>query len=58
MPYSNLTKYPFIESSKNEVYQVPFNGQGLASGVYYYTLKVRDHSGKTFSQTKRMLLTK
>ena len=34
-------------------YSIPFNGNGLASGVYYYTLKTDN-----FSQTKKMLLLK
>jgi hypothetical protein len=40
------------------IYQAIFNAQSLASGVYYYSIKATDNSGKTFSQTKRMLLTK
>ncbi len=40
------------------VYQAIFDGQGLASGVYYYTIKAFDNTGKTFSQMKRMILTK
>lgn len=40
------------------VYQAIFDGQGLASGVYYYTIKAFDNTGNTFSQMKRMILTK
>ncbi len=40
------------------VYQAIFDGQGLASGVYYYAIKAFDNTGKSFSQMKRMILTK
>ena len=35
------------------VYEYSFNGSGLASGVYYYTLET-----KGFSETKKMILVK
>ena len=43
-----------IEENMNPgVYYAPFSGEGLSSGVYFYTLK----TGK-YSETKRMFLVK
>ncbi|MBK7252331.1 MAG: T9SS type A sorting domain-containing protein [Ignavibacteria bacterium] len=38
-------------------YQVQWNGEGFASGVYFYELSVTGLSAK-FKETKRMLLIK
>jgi hypothetical protein len=42
-------------------YSVPFNGTGLASGVYFYRLQTRQTDGRitdNFVETKRMMLVK
>ncbi len=39
-------------------YEVTFNGQGYASGVYYYRMTARINNGPVFSDTKHMLLVK
>ncbi len=42
-------------------YEVEFNASELASGIYYYTLKVGDpesSSGQSFTETKKMILIK
>jgi hypothetical protein len=39
-------------------YNISFDGTGLASGVYFYSLIFSDKSGKNFTETKQMLLIK
>ena len=47
------------ENMNSCVYYSPFNGEGLSSGVYFYTLETEDrNSGKVFKETRRMLLVK
>ena len=47
------------ENMNAGVYYSPFNGEGLSSGVYFYTLETKDViTGKVFKETRRMLLLK
>jgi hypothetical protein len=39
-------------------YEVEFNGNSMASGIYIYKLQVRNGSGIVFNQEKKMLLVK
>ncbi len=39
-------------------YSVEFDGSGLASGVYFYTLSVTQDGSQVFVETRRMVLTK
>ena len=42
-------------------YEIEFDGKGLSSGMYFYTLKAGDPStgsGQAFSETKKMILLK
>ncbi len=39
-------------------YRVTFTTDGLASGVYFYSINAREESGGTFTQVKRMMLLK
>lgn len=41
------------------VYNSTFNGEGLSSGVYFYTLETKNiNTGKVFKDTKRMIILK
>ncbi|MBV6477606.1 MAG: hypothetical protein HGGPFJEG_00345 [Ignavibacteria bacterium] len=65
VPKEGLTSLKFYDALGNEVatyidgvikvgtYSVEFDGSGLSSGVYFYTLVTSD-----FKETKRMILTK
>ncbi|MEO8446907.1 MAG: YCF48-related protein [bacterium] len=39
-------------------HQIEFNGYEFPSGVYFYSLKVSDNNGKSFIQTRKMLMLK
>ena len=36
-------------------YKMKFNGNGLSSGIYFYSLKVTEESGEVYNQTIKML---
>jgi subtilisin family serine protease len=36
-------------------HKIVFDGSGLSSGIYFYSLKVKETSGKTYNQTRKML---
>jgi hypothetical protein len=40
------------------MYEIEFNGMGLASGIYYYSLSVEGSSENKFSDVKKMVLIK
>ena len=40
------------------IYETNFNASNLASGVYFYMLKVQGVNGVNFTSTKRMILMK
>ncbi len=60
--FVNLTVYDLLgkevavlknEEQKADKYEINFNGRNLASGIYFFTLRVND-----FIQTKKMILMK
>lgn len=47
------------EDMNTGVYSTQFNGEGLSSGVYFYTFEIKDlNTGKVFKDTKRMIILK
>ena len=36
-------------------HKVVFEGSGLSSGIYFYSLKVKETSGKIFNKTRKMV---
>jgi photosystem II stability/assembly factor-like uncharacterized protein len=68
--YSNFISLKVYDILGNEVktlvsnnqqagsYEVNFDGSGLSSGIYFYTLKAGSGSSENYSTTKKMLLIK
>ena len=36
-------------------HEIVFEGSGLSSGIYFYSLKVKETSGKIFNKTRKMV---
>lgn len=55
----NLLGQTVYQQRKNSVeagnYKLKFKGNGLSSGLYFYRLSISEETGKTYSQTRKML---